>query len=292
VLPWSFGFSPPAVGAAAELGPASAPPDWLKLVALLHLAGILVTLAVCGAQVLWLRRLRRSSVQITGRSAEALTQLSRRIGLKRTPAAVVAPEVAAPFAVGLRSPTIFLPRGREAENALEALEPLLAHELVHLRTRDLWVAWLGTLARVVWWFHPLVRRLVRASEAAREQRCDDIVLAESLADRRAYALALLDAAEAALPRLTVPHFASASLRHRRELESRLERITQDRPRRGRLSAAEVFLLMVVAAMALPAMTRPGPPADEGEPAHWVHAGGHGFRHAAGHGQRHSFTVIP
>src|SRR4029453_17840144 len=61
-----------------------------------------------------------------------------------------------PAVVGLWRPLVILPWDLVREKSLAELEPLLAHELLHIRRGDLWIGLLQTLAQIVWWFHPLV----------------------------------------------------------------------------------------------------------------------------------------
>ena len=51
------------------------------------------------------------------------------------------------------------------EDSADQLEPILAHEIVHLRRLDTLAATLQVVSQILWWFHPLVwwanRRLLR-----------------------------------------------------------------------------------------------------------------------------------
>lgn len=282
LFPWRLVLLPASSGAES---PADAP-AWVAWIALLHAVGIVAVAGRCALQLLWLRRLEKRSTPLGGEAARALTEVSSRLGLSRPPSAVVSPAIRAPFVAGLRRATLYLPERWTERTQTERLRPVLAHELVHVRSRDPWFAWLGTLTTVVWWFHPLVHLVQRAAEDAREERCDDVVLAEALAEPSTYAHALLDAAERAVViRPAPPSFVNASLQPHGGLASRLRRITTSGlRRRHRLTWTEAGLLVGLAAMALPATTRTSPEPRPGETVRWIHLGSEhaGHHHAHGH----------
>jgi hypothetical protein len=117
--------------------------------------------------------------------------LGRKLGLVRIPALLVSEQAPGPLALGLLRPEIILPR-----RALESLSPLeqrmaLAHELAHVRRRDLWLGWVPALARAVFFFHPLVRRACQEYALAREEACDAAALQATGAEPHDYGRLLL-----------------------------------------------------------------------------------------------------
>ncbi len=66
-----------------------------------------------------------------------------------------------PAVTGILRPTLLLPEGIVRDRTPDELEPILAHELIHIRRGDLWVGLLQTIVLALWWFHPLVRWAVR-----------------------------------------------------------------------------------------------------------------------------------
>lgn len=103
-------------------------------------------------------------------------------------------DIDAPVCVGWFAPVVLLPRGLTDIVDVGQLGQVLAHESAHARRRDAWVVLLERLVAAAWWFHPLVHILNRALDGAREQRCDDHVLARGYASRD-YARTLLRIAE-------------------------------------------------------------------------------------------------
>jgi uncharacterized protein (TIGR03435 family) len=102
--------------------------------------------------------------------------------------------VAVPVTVGLIRQTILLPVGWRRW-PIETLRTVLAHEVAHVRRRDLAIAFTAHLNRCVFWFHPLSWWLERTLAATAEQAADEDAMSV-LGDRAAYAEILLDMARA------------------------------------------------------------------------------------------------
>lgn len=195
-------FAPgaPAAPAGTESAPASLLP------AVLLSAWALVSAATCGIA---LRRMRRSRAEWTeGAQAapawadELIERLAPRVGLKRAPRLLVRERVAGAASVGLWSPVVVVP-ARLLESRL-ALEHVLLHELAHVRRRDALRAAAWTLARCVYWFHPLVHAAARRAALVRELACDHVAAATTASGAESYRRTLLELARplAAAPALT------------------------------------------------------------------------------------------
>ncbi|OJH39731.1 hypothetical protein BON30_16345 [Cystobacter ferrugineus] len=139
-----------------------------------------------------LRHLRREARPIEDDAIhETAMALGRELGLARVPPLLVSEQAPGPLVFGLLRPEIILPR-----RALESLSPLeqrmaLAHELAHVRRRDLWLGWVPVLARAVFFFHPLVRRACHEYALAREEACDAAALQATGAEPHDYGRLLL-----------------------------------------------------------------------------------------------------
>jgi uncharacterized protein (TIGR03435 family) len=102
--------------------------------------------------------------------------------------------IAVPVTVGLIRQTILLPVVW-SHWSIEKLRAVLAHEIAHLRRRDLAVAFTAHLNRCVFWFHPLSWWLERTLAATAEQAADEDAMSV-VGDRAAYAEILLEMARA------------------------------------------------------------------------------------------------
>jgi beta-lactamase regulating signal transducer with metallopeptidase domain/uncharacterized GH25 family protein len=144
---------------------------------------------------LWLLRvLRRSTRPVDDEIPAGIRdQVSSSLGIDRLPPIAVSSRVAGPVAMGLIRPLVILP-----ERLIESLEPtalrdVLVHECAHVRRRDHLVGLLQRLAEMLYWPHPLIHVLNRRLSRAREEICDNFVLAQG--DACEFARTLLFLAE-------------------------------------------------------------------------------------------------
>lgn len=102
-----------------------------------------------------------------------------------------------PMLMGFFRPAVLLP-----ENLPEgALAVTLAHELTHLKRRDLWYKLLLALARCLHWFNPMVWLMCRRAGRDVELCCDyDLLRSRDEDARRSYGQAILDQMTAGAPR--------------------------------------------------------------------------------------------
>jgi beta-lactamase regulating signal transducer with metallopeptidase domain len=123
---------------------------------------------------------------------QMLIRLERDLGVVRAVSLALTDCAVGPAVSGTRHPQVYLPR-KLAESLSDAqLQSLLAHELVHVRRGDAWIARVQLLAQAVWWFHPAVWWMNRQIDRHRERCCDEEVLASLDGDRSTYASCLLD----------------------------------------------------------------------------------------------------
>ncbi|MAX35453.1 M56 family metallopeptidase [Gimesia sp.] len=139
--------------------------------------------------------IRRAGEQSHPELNQLLARLCSELKLKRRVRLLITHSRMGPAVIGLLRPTIILPTAITESRSLKALEPVLAHELIHIRRGDLWIGLLQLLASVVWWFHPLVWFTGRRLKFEIEQCCDEEVLAELNCDPRQYAACLLEILE-------------------------------------------------------------------------------------------------
>jgi beta-lactamase regulating signal transducer with metallopeptidase domain/Leucine-rich repeat (LRR) protein len=102
-----------------------------------------------------------------------LKQLAVELGVRRRVRLVVSWAVDTPAVFGVMRPTILLPVALVRQMSAEALRPILAHELIHVRRGDPAAALLQLAAQVLWWFHPLIWWANREARRERERACDE-----------------------------------------------------------------------------------------------------------------------
>jgi beta-lactamase regulating signal transducer with metallopeptidase domain len=159
---------------------------------------------------------------------DRIQQLAKQLGIRRIPQIIVSDVLFGPAVFGLLRHTIALPRclfkstegeptqaatsaecqavavetassGRVVADCnispgtqdLQFLDPILAHELIHIRRGDLLTGTLQVIVQSLWWFHPAVWFLNRWLSREAERCCDEEVIAELGCTPGQYARSLL-----------------------------------------------------------------------------------------------------
>jgi Ca2+-binding EF-hand superfamily protein len=182
--------------------------------------------------------------------AGEVRSLARRIGLRRAPSVRTSPDATTPFVAGLLRPVLVLPVCVLERTNPQSREPLLLHELAHLRRGDLVTRSIQNVGRYLFFFWPPVWWVCRAIERAAEIACDEWALAHSAVPPRVYAATLLDVVR----RRDGASFGAQALalaRNGRFIQERFEMILKNvKPRSPRLSLLAVAGLVGWAAFSL------------------------------------------
>ncbi len=104
---------------------------------------------------------------LLGEVAVALN-CSKRIALR------CSSDITSPFLAGLWRPVIIIPKRMADSMHKRELPAVFAHEVAHLRGRDLFWMVAARWISIVLWFHPLVWKLRDAHNAACEEVCDAV----------------------------------------------------------------------------------------------------------------------
>lgn len=146
---------------------------------------------------------------------------------------------------GVFRQTVLIPENIELRVSTDDLVLMCAHELAHVRRGDTRLFTATQLARVLFWFNPLVSRIAANVELAAEESADALVLQRGV-DRRAYAACFVEGLKFAASRMNMqpalaPSFTPPDRRgRRRRLTSILSATPAKRPPLGKrlmLSAA-------------------------------------------------------
>src|SRR5262249_2007826 len=136
----------------------------------------LVGVAACFARWGWRRR-RFAAVALagekveTGREAEMLKDLESRLNVGRQVGRILWSNFAEPGVWRALRPVIVLPRGLAERLSDGELEPVLKHELFHVKHLDNLFGSLQMIVCCLFWFHPLVRLIDRRLIEERELMC-------------------------------------------------------------------------------------------------------------------------
>ena len=172
----------PIATAAPAVAPAAEPLQFVDVLPWIWAAGAVLL----AAALLFVHLRERYRCRFMMRDFEAESLVPRRVRVYRCAA------VSAPYVTGLFRPQILLPAGFDKAD----LQPVLSHELAHIRGLDILKKMLFAAALCVNWFNPLVWVMVRLAGRDLELLCDERALRDQDAPARAaYAHALLNAEE-------------------------------------------------------------------------------------------------
>jgi beta-lactamase regulating signal transducer with metallopeptidase domain len=165
---------------------------WQSLLLLCWLIILVAQLVRLQTQRLRLNQLLRQATAATDTGLLAEVQaLCDRIALRKVPDLLLTDREGSPFVCGWLRPTIILPKSLIATLAPGQLSLVLLHELAHIKRHDLVWGWLLEIARIVYFFHPLVYWLGNRIRLERELACDQLAMAGTGEDAAAYAATLV-----------------------------------------------------------------------------------------------------
>lgn len=145
---------------------------------LLWLCGIVVSIVGLARGGLLLHRLRRSLQPVCDvELGTDLDDVKRLFRARTSPTVMVSRLARSPMAAGLFRPVIVLPAGLTRAISREQLRDVLLHELAHIERLDNLVLLLQSLAKTAFWPILFVHLLNRQLARAREDICDNHVLA-------------------------------------------------------------------------------------------------------------------
>ena len=139
------------------------------------------------------RRIVAARESLPDRLSEHLEALRIAVGLRRAPEAWAVRDDAlrGPSIQGFVRPRILLPTSLVQSWRRDELEPVVLHELIHLKRWDPVARALGNAVRIVYFFHPLVWWVTQRLHEERERACDDAVVRQLRGGKRAYLRSLL-----------------------------------------------------------------------------------------------------
>jgi len=115
----------------------------------------------------------------------------KRLHISRTVRVKEAISNVSPFTMGLFRPVVVLPRHLTSQNGSRSIEPVIAHELVHVKRWDDLVICLQEFVRIIYFFHPLVWFVMPRLNWTREAVCDTTVLSYGTLSPRDYGREML-----------------------------------------------------------------------------------------------------
>lgn len=155
-----------------------------------------------------------------------------------------------PGVFGVNVPVVLLPHDAADRFERNSLSDIMAHELAHIRRRDLMIGWVTSALACAYWFHPLVWFALIQYRRNRELSCDEMALKATSGDGLGFARTILKVAETS--RQTVPLSAGflGILEQSDNLMKRVKVAQSDKPVRSLTSVGLVGIL-AIAALLLP-----------------------------------------
>jgi beta-lactamase regulating signal transducer with metallopeptidase domain len=142
-------------------------------------AVVLAQFARLAVQWRRLARLLRDSAPAGEDLCAKVAQVAAKLRLARVPTVRLTTVDCSPFVCRALRPTLVLPRDLLATLSPVELTQVLAHELAHVKRRDLVWGWTVELARVFYFFHPVAHWVGYRVQLERELACDQLAMAAS-----------------------------------------------------------------------------------------------------------------
>jgi beta-lactamase regulating signal transducer with metallopeptidase domain/HEAT repeat protein len=224
--------------------------DWLSLAPRIWLAGFLLVLAWYGVGQLRAWRMVRRARDAAPAWDELVHSLGARLGMRRRARVRYGEETSVPLTWGFRRDVILVPTTAEGWTRRER-EPVLLHELAHVRRRDCPLQLGSQLACAMYWFHPAIWYAAAQLRTERERACDDAVLTTG-GDAHDYAAQLVRLARDArgFPSGAIAMARRSQLEGRllSILDSRVDRRTTGRGTARRIGVAALALVAPLSAL--------------------------------------------
>ncbi|MBI3866690.1 MAG: M48 family metalloprotease [Planctomycetia bacterium] len=158
-----------------------------------------------------LSRLLETAAPAGRELADLVSVTAGKVGLRRTPQTLIARSDFSPFVCGIGRPKLILPDGLSDKLTHAELMQVLLHELAHIRRQDLIWSWVGEIARIVYFFHPIAHWISYQARLERELACDQLAMAVSGHGPNDYAATLVQVVSHASEPSVFKTAASASL---------------------------------------------------------------------------------
>lgn len=215
------------------------------LAGLAWLVGVLVLGVKVSGGWLLARRVRNRAIPAVSPAAhECAARLRSELGLSLPVALLQSHEVEAPVVIGWRRPALILPDDVAEQLAPEMVEPLIVHELAHIKRHDYFVNLVQTSADLLLFFSPGVTWMSRRMREAREYCCDDFVVVRC-GDPKPYVRALTTLAALGAISNARPSLGAAGPRLIVRVRRLLEEKAMKKYAAGRLAALAAALVVLV-----------------------------------------------
>jgi bla regulator protein BlaR1 len=176
----SVNLQPAATRSLARIPVAAERLTWASWLLLVWLAVVIALLGRIFVQRVRLGRLlRRATIPEDETIGRIVGDCAAALELRRAPAVLISADARSPFVCGLKRTALVLSPGLAESLDPQQFRQAVLHELAHLKRRDLLWSWLPELARIVYWFHPVVHWVRYRTQLERELACDQLAMVHS-----------------------------------------------------------------------------------------------------------------
>jgi beta-lactamase regulating signal transducer with metallopeptidase domain/HEAT repeat protein len=166
------------------------PTSWLMLAWAVGAGGVFARLVW---QWLLVRSIRAGLTESQDpRIERCLHEIGKHSRLWRLPPVRISSAAGSPCLIGVFRPVIVLPEAVLESCSSAALGAAIAHELAHVKRRDLLWNWLPAVTEVLFYFHPMVWLARREWRLAQEVAADDLAISTARVETAQYAARLLE----------------------------------------------------------------------------------------------------
>ena len=220
--------------------------SWRKMIWMVWALGAALLLTRLAISLVRLRRIRRAGIPSLELN-QTMRILTTSAGMRRQVEVLLHGDVEVPFTSGVLRPAIILPADASTWSELE-LQPVLVHELEHIKRGDWLVQVLTRTVCAFYWFQPLVWIAWRQICLEAERACDDAVVITN--ERTAYAEQLVTLAKRLSNTLAPPVLSMAN---RSDLSRRVSAILDQNQPRGKAGTRWTLATFAVTALLVSAI---------------------------------------
>ncbi len=211
--------------------------------------GVLVGLVGFLRQWFVANRMLRDSRPAEDDLAGMARELGVELGLRRAPVVRESAAISSPMVIGLLSPTVLVPIGFTEDLSQEEARMGIAHELAHIRRRDLPASLFPAVAQILFFFLPTVWLANRQWETEREAASDALALDVTHSTPGSYGRLLMKIVAKDSQRNLSPALGATANYH--SLKERLRRMNVYSPAASRVRFGSMLAIFVGLALVLP-----------------------------------------
>ncbi|MBN2590418.1 MAG: carboxypeptidase regulatory-like domain-containing protein [Sedimentisphaerales bacterium] len=121
-----------------------------------------------------IKNVSRLSVSAPEQLNQLLSKVAADLNCHRKVRLYLSEQLHTPFLAGFSKPVIILPKQMVSDKHIQEAPAILAHEITHLCSGDLFWMLAARVVGIILWFHPLIWKLRNVHDSACEEVCDAV----------------------------------------------------------------------------------------------------------------------